>query len=203
MKKKVFFGTLAAMIFSIHISAFAAPTAAFGDVSAGNHIAAPYAKSDIIVPRPSASKYAALQKYAYIGIPADVKGHWAEKYLTYFLQAGCMDGSAVAFHPNEPITYADFAAVVARLGLKPVEFNGGTVSHKVFRDVALWNTAYPDAHCGNLSFQQTAYGSVRHYIILAIGFYRCALDAYDMCRNNSFYSSRLCFHAITILAVYR
>ena len=39
MKKKVFFGTLAAMIFSIHISAFAAPTAAFGDVSAGNHIA--------------------------------------------------------------------------------------------------------------------------------------------------------------------
>ena len=70
MKKKVFFGTLAAMIFSIHISAFAAPTAAFGDVSAGNHIAAPYAKSDIIVPRPSA-----LQKYAYIGIPADVKGH--------------------------------------------------------------------------------------------------------------------------------
>lgn len=114
-------------------------------MSAGNHIAAPYAKSDIIVPRPSASKYAALQKYAYIGIPADVKGHWAEKYLTYFLQAGCMDGSAVAFHPNEPITYADFAAVVARLGLKPVEFNGGTVSHKVFRDVALWNTAYPDA----------------------------------------------------------
>ena len=56
MKKKVFFGTLAAMIFSIHISAFAAPTAAFGDVSAGNHIAAPYAKSDIIVPSPSASK---------------------------------------------------------------------------------------------------------------------------------------------------
>ena len=80
MKKKVFLGTLAAMIFSIHISAFAAPAAAFGDVSAGNHIAAPYAKSDIIVPRPSASKYAALQKYAYIGIPADVKGHWAEKY---------------------------------------------------------------------------------------------------------------------------
>ena len=74
MKKKVFLGTLAAMIFSIHISAFAAPAAAFGDVSAGNHIAAPYAKSDIIVPRPSASKYAALQKYAYIGIPADVKG---------------------------------------------------------------------------------------------------------------------------------
>lgn len=145
MKKKVFLGTLAAMIFSIYISAFAAPTAAFGDVSAGNHIAAPYAKSDIIVPRPSASKYVALQKYAYIGIPADVKGHWAEKYLTYFLQAGCMDGSAVAFHPNEPITYADFAAVVARLGLKPVEFNGGTVSHKVFRDAALWNTAYPDA----------------------------------------------------------
>ena len=154
MKKKVFLGTLAAMIFSIHISAFAAPAAAFGDVSAGNHIAAPYAKSDIIVPRPSASKYAALQKYAYIGIPADVKGHWAEKYLTYFLQAGCMDGSAVAFHPNEPITYADFAAVVARLGLKPVEFNGGTVSHKVFRDVALWNTAYPDAQaaliCGEV-----------------------------------------------------
>ena len=56
MKKKVFLGTLAAMIFSIHISAFAAPAAAFGDVSAGNHIAAPYAKSDIIVPRPSASK---------------------------------------------------------------------------------------------------------------------------------------------------
>ena len=159
MKKKVFFGTLAAMIFSIHISAFAAPTAAFGDVSAGNHIAAPYAKSDIIVPRPSASKYAALQKYAYIGIPADVKGHWAEKYLTYFLQTGCMDGSAAAFHPNEPITYADFAAVVARLGLKPVEFNGGTVSHKVFRDAALWNTAYPDAQAALICGEAGVWGN--------------------------------------------
>lgn len=28
-------------------------------------------------------------------------------------------------------------------------------------------------------------------------------NAMLMCRNNSFYSSRLCFHAITILAVYR
>ena len=45
MKKKVFLGTLAAMIFSIHISAFAAPAAEFGDVSAGNHIAAPVAVS--------------------------------------------------------------------------------------------------------------------------------------------------------------
>ena len=159
MKKKVFLGTLAAMIFSIHISAFAAPAAAFGDVSAGNHIAAPYAKSDIIVPRPSASKYAALQKYAYIGIPADVKGHWAEKYLTYFLQAGCMDGSAAAFHPNEPITYADFASVVARLGLKPVEFNGGTVSHKVFRDAALWDTAYPNAQAALICGEAGVWGN--------------------------------------------
>lgn len=84
MKKKVFLGTLAAMIFSIHISAFAAPAAAFGDVSAGNHIAAPYAKSDIIVPRPSASKYAALQKYAYIGIPGGCKRALGGKIFDLF-----------------------------------------------------------------------------------------------------------------------
>ncbi|MFR5718789.1 MAG: S-layer homology domain-containing protein [Anaerotignum faecicola] len=156
MKKKVFLGTLAAMIFSIHISAFAAPAAAFGDVSAGNHIAAPYAKSDIIVPRPSASKYAALQKYAYIGIPADVKGHWAEKYLTYFLQAGCMDGSAAAFHPNEPITYA---ALLRKQSGKPVEFNGGTVSHKVFRDAALWDTAYPNAQAALICGEAGVWGN--------------------------------------------
>ena len=70
-----------------------------------------------------------------------------------------MDGSAVAFHPNEPITYADFAAVVARLGLKPVEFNGGTVSHKVFRDVALWNTAYPDAQAALICGEAGVWGN--------------------------------------------
>ena len=40
-------------------------------------------------------------------------------------------------------------------------------------------------------------------LIFAVGFYRCALDACDVCRDNPVYSSRLCFHAFTILAVYR
>ena len=70
-----------------------------------------------------------------------------------------MDGSAAAFHPNEPITYADFASVVARLGLKPVEFNGGTVSHKVFRDAALWDTAYPNAQAALICGEAGVWGN--------------------------------------------
>lgn len=136
------------MILSMGTTAFATPAAAFGDSSGGNHPMAPYAKSDIIVPRPETSKYAALQKYQYTGIPSDIKGHWAEKYIMYFLQTGVMKTDNGKFNPNTPITYADFANTVARLRLEPAEFNGGSISNKVFTDYALWNPSHPISQAG-------------------------------------------------------
>ena len=139
MKKRTFFSVLTAVFLSMGTTVYAIPAAAFGDSSEGNHPMAPYAKSDIIVPRPSASKYAPLEKYQFTSLPSDVRGHWAEKYLTYFIQAGYMNGNVTAFKPNDPVTYGEFASVVARLGLEPAEFNGGSISYKVFNDYALWN----------------------------------------------------------------
>ena len=63
MKRQAFLGVLVTMILSMGTTVFAAPVAAFGNSSDGNHPLAPYAKSDIIVPRPGTSKYAALEKY--------------------------------------------------------------------------------------------------------------------------------------------
>ena len=116
MKRKVFIGMLIASVISMSTTVFAAPTAAFGDSSKGNHPLAPYAKSDIIVPRPKTSQYSELQRYPLN--ETKLQGHWAEKYIVYLTQRGCMDAEAI--QPNAPITYADFANVVARLGLEPV-----------------------------------------------------------------------------------
>ena len=55
--------------------------------------------------------------------------------------------------------------------------------------------------CDNIFMVQLAEKLVRK-LIFAVGFYRCALDACDVCMDNPVYSSRLCFHAFTILAVY-
>lgn len=159
MKKSIFLGLFAAITFSMTTTAFAAPTAAFGDSSHGNHPLAPYAESDIIVPRPGTSKYAALQKYQFTGVPADVKGHWAEKYITYFLQTGCMTARNGKFKPNVQITYAEFAQVVARLGLEPVTFGGGSVSYKVFKDYALWTPDHPDSKAGNICSEAGVWGN--------------------------------------------
>jgi len=159
MKKRALFCIFTTMILTMTSTVFAAPVAAFGDRSDGNHPMAPYAKSDIIVPRPGESKYVALEKYAYTGIPSDVKGHWAEKYLTYFIQAGYMNGNATAFKPNEPVTYGEFASVVARLGLEPVEFNGGSISNKVFTDYALWNPSHPTSQAGYICGEAGVWGN--------------------------------------------
>ena len=147
------------MILSMGTTAFATPAAAFGDSSGGNHPMAPYAKSDIIVPRPETSKYAALQKYQYTGIPSDIKGHWAEKYIMYFLQTGVMKTDNGKFNPNTPITYADFANTVARLRLEPAEFNGGSISNKVFTDYALWNPSHPISQAGYICGEAGVWGN--------------------------------------------
>ena len=159
MKKRAFLGVLVTMILSMGTTAFAAPAAAFGDSSDGNHPMAPYAKSDIIVPRPGTSKYAALGRYQFVGVPTDVKGHWAEKYITYFLQTGIMKADNGKFSPNTPITYADFANTVARLGLEPVEFNGGSISNKVFTDYALWNPSHPTSQAGYICGEAGVWGN--------------------------------------------
>lgn len=159
MKKRIFISILAAFTIGMNGTAFAAPAAAFGDSSHGNHPLAPYAASDIIVPRPGMSKYAALQKYQFTGVPADVKGHWAEKYITYFLQTGCMTARNGKFEPNAQITYAEFAQVVARLGLKPVAFGGGSVSYKVFKDYALWNPNHSDSQAGHICAEAGVWGN--------------------------------------------
>lgn len=159
MKKRVIGFGLALML-GMSSTAYAAPVAAFGDSSRGNHPLAPYKESNIIVPRPEASKYAPLQKYPYKGIPADVKGHWAEKYITYFLQTGVMTTEANgAFVPNKVITYGDFAEAVARLGLDPVEFCDGSVSYKVFMDYALWNQNSSVSQAGNICGEAGIWGN--------------------------------------------
>lgn len=159
MKKRVFIGILAAFIFSMNCSVFAAPAAAFGDSSKGNHPLAPYAESDIIVPRPAESVYDTPAKYQYTKVPYDVKGHWAEGYLTYFIQSGAMNGNTPAFEPNKAITYAEFAQTVSRLGLEPAEFNGGSVSYKVFSDFALWNPDHPDSKAGYICAEAGVWGN--------------------------------------------
>lgn len=159
MKRQAFLGVLVTMILSMGTTVFAAPAAAFGNSSDGNHPLAPYAKSDIIVPRPGTSKYAALEKYQYTGVPSDVKGHWAEKQIMYFLQTGIMKGDNGKFSPNTAITYADFAHVIARLGLEPVAFNGGSISNKVFTDYALWNPSHPTSKAGYICGEAGVWGN--------------------------------------------
>ena len=155
MKRKVFIGMLIASVISMSTTVFAAPTAAFGDSSKGNHPLAPYAKSDIIVPRPKTSQYSALQRYPLN--ETKLQGHWAEKYIVYLTQRGCMDAEAI--QPNAPITYADFANVVARLGLEPVEYNGGYISYKVFNDYALCNTEHPTAKAALICGEAGVWGN--------------------------------------------
>lgn len=159
MKKRALFCVFTTLILTMTSTVFAAPVAAFGNSSEGNHPMAPYAKSDIIVPRPSTSKYSVLAKYQFTGVPSDVRGHWAEKYLTYFIQAGYMNGNVTAFKPNEPVTYGEFSSVVARLGLKPVEFNGGSISYKVFNDHALWNPSHPTSQAAYICGEAGVWGN--------------------------------------------
>lgn len=140
-------------------TAFAAEKAAFGDSSRGNHPDAPYASSDIIVPRPDKSAYPALARYQNSVMPVDIKGYWAEKQITYFLQHGLMTTNNGKFQPSQPITYADFAQTMARLGLKPVEFSGGSVSFKAFKDRAIWDPSHSDSIAANICGEAGIWGN--------------------------------------------
>ncbi len=175
MKKPVLIGMLLACVMGMNSTAFAAPAAAFGDISDGNHPMAPYAESEIIVPRPGESKYTALSRYSYTKIPSDVRGHWAEQYLTYFIQAGYMNGNVAAFKPNEPVTYGKFASVIARLGLNSVEFNGGSISYKVFNDYALWNPNHSVSQAAYICGEAGVWGNPSKANDTMIVYPKCAL----------------------------
>lgn len=104
-----------------------------GDTSMGNHPLAPYASSSIIVPRPSKSQYSPLPVTINLSF-TDISGHWAESYIKRFAEEGfLLDDKSGRFRPDDPITYAEFADIVARFQLKPVRFIGG------FNDVDLLN----------------------------------------------------------------
>jgi hypothetical protein len=148
-----------AFVIGMSCNVFAAEKAAFGDSSAGNHASAPYAESEIIVPRPEKSAYTVPAKYSFAGVPLDVRGHWAEKYMLYFLQNGSMQAVNGKLYPNAPVIYAEFAQVVSRLGLHPVEFNGGAVSYKIFDDYAFWNMEHPDAKAALICAEAGIWGN--------------------------------------------
>jgi len=105
-----------------------------GDISRGNHPLSGIATSPIIVPRPAASQYESVQVLNTSAVTLnDISGHWAESNITRFVEkgyiAGYPDGS---FKPDAPISYAEFATIVARFNLRPVRFNGG---FSVFRSL--------------------------------------------------------------------
>lgn len=125
---------------TISQTAFAATGELLGDVSKGNHPDAPYAASEIIVPRPSQSAYGSLPLYANGQIPVDIQGHWAESAIRDFLQRGYISGSGGYFYPNTPATYGDFAEIAAHFGLNPVTFYGGQDASRIFSDRFSWDS---------------------------------------------------------------
>lgn len=159
MKLGTFISAFMATTVCMSSVALAAPTAAFGDSSAGNHPNAPYAASNIIVPRPDKSVYVPLEKYDTPGTTADIKEHWAEKQILYFLKNGYMKTENGKFEPDAPVTYADFAQTVARLDLNPVEFGGGIVSYHIFSDFPLWNPNSLDTKAGYICAEAGVWGN--------------------------------------------
>ena len=125
---------------TISQTAFAATGELLGDVSKGNHPNAPYAASEIIVPRPSQSAYGSLPLYANGQIPVDIQGHWAESAIRDFLQRGYISGSGGYFYPNTPATYGDYAEIAAHFGLNPVTFYGGQDASRIFSDRFSWDS---------------------------------------------------------------
>ena len=88
MKKSIFLGLCISLVVSFSCTAFGTTAEVLGDISMGNHKNAPYSQSNIIVPRPSSSKYLSMPLYNNTSIPSDIKGHWAESYIKYFLEKG-------------------------------------------------------------------------------------------------------------------
>lgn len=141
MKKSIFLGLCISLVVSFSCTAFGATAEVLGDISMGNHKNAPYSQSNIIVPRPSSSKYLSMPLYNNTSIPSDIKGHWAESYIKYFLEKGYISLENNKFNPNEIVTYGDFAELVSRIGLKPIDFNGGKSVYRMFSDYMLWETS--------------------------------------------------------------
>ena len=114
-------------------SAFALPADAvtfadvLGDVSRGNHPLAGLEGTKIIVPRPAKSKYEPVAVLDLAGIVlSDITGHWAEDNIRRCVDAGLIGGYPDgSFRPDEAVSYAEIATILARLHLKPVRFTGG------------------------------------------------------------------------------
>lgn len=110
-----------------------------GDISRGNHVLSGILESPIIVPRPAKSQYESVQVLDTSTVTLnDTSGHWAEDSINRFIERGYIEGYPDgSFHPDQPISYAEFATIVARLNIQPVRFKGG---FPVFRSLN-----YPNA----------------------------------------------------------
>lgn len=140
MKRLVQTCIAALTVLAISQTVFAATGEQLGDISKGNHLDAPYAASEIVVPRPSYSAYGSVPLYANGQMPVDIHGHWAETAVCDFLQRGYISGSGGYFYPNAPATYGDFAEIAAHFGLKPVTFYGGQDACRIFSDRFSWDS---------------------------------------------------------------
>lgn len=98
-----------------------------GDCSRGNHPLAQLEGTDIIVPRPAQSQYPqiAVQSNSNTSFN-DIAGHWAEDAIQKLVASGLITGyEDGSFRPNDPVTYAEYVMIVARLNLQPIRFQGG------------------------------------------------------------------------------
>ena len=98
-----------------------------GDISRGNHPLAGLDGTDIIVPRPAKSKYEPIAVLDTSKVQlTDIGRHWAEANIRKFVQSGYIAGyEDGTFRPDNPVNYAEFVTIVARMGLRPVRFDGG------------------------------------------------------------------------------
>ncbi len=86
----------------------------------------------------------------------DADGHWAEEAIDRWSQCGVVEGSNGLFAPDQDLTRAHLAAIIARLlALRPAQSAG-------FEDVAAdaWHAGYID-RCAAAGIMQGAGGMVR------------------------------------------
>jgi len=127
MKKLVLIVIILTMLFGVILANAQTTAESLGDISRGNHPLSGLSDVNIVVPRPSSSKYQVPIDIDVRNIEfSDIAGHWAEDAIHSFVGSGYISGYPNGtFCPDKPITYAEFATIVARLKLKPVRFNGG------------------------------------------------------------------------------
>ena len=118
-----------------------------GDISRGNHKDSGLGDCPIIVPRPAKSAYDPITILDTSGVRlTDIAGHWAQAVIQKFVDAGYIAGyDDGTFRPDDPITYAELATIIARMGFAPAKFGGGltnpnpangTTQILVFKDTA-------------------------------------------------------------------